>query len=110
VGRDEEKPAQSRTTTREVRTDSYSQLLNTGLVCVILSGSARPESYRKAQISGSHAAEPSVDPSAISTRQEFAAALTLLRERARLTVRDVARAMAVPDSTIGGYFADLGAG
>lgn len=56
-------------------------------------------------MSGLHAAEPSLDPSAISTRQEFAAALTLLRERAGLTVRDVARAMAVPDSTVGGYFA-----
>ena len=45
------------------------------------------------------------DPDAISTRQEFGAALTLLRERAGLTVRDVARKLGVPSATIGDYFA-----
>lgn len=45
------------------------------------------------------------DPDGISTREEFAAALTLLRERAGLTVRDVARKVDVPPATIGGYFA-----
>ena len=44
-------------------------------------------------------------PDRISTREEFAAALTLLRERAGLTVRDVARKVDVPSATIGGYFA-----
>jgi transcriptional regulator with XRE-family HTH domain len=45
------------------------------------------------------------DPDRISTRQEFAAALTVVRERAGLTVRDVARKVGVPPATIGGYFA-----
>jgi WD40 repeat protein/transcriptional regulator with XRE-family HTH domain len=40
----------------------------------------------------------------VGTRQDFAEQLTLLRERAGLTVRDVARALKVPTSTIGGYF------
>jgi WD40 repeat protein/transcriptional regulator with XRE-family HTH domain len=44
------------------------------------------------------------DPSRISTREEFAAGLTLLRERSGLTVRDVARKLDVPSATIGGYF------
>jgi len=44
------------------------------------------------------------DPDQIRTRQEFAAALTLLRESAGLTVRDVARKLDVPSATIGGYF------
>jgi WD40 repeat protein/transcriptional regulator with XRE-family HTH domain len=41
---------------------------------------------------------------AIRSRREFADELTKLRERAGLTVREVARAVDVPDSTIGGYF------
>ncbi len=50
-------------------------------------------------------AEPSrTDPGRIGTREEFARELTLLRERAGLTVRDVAKAIGVPDSTVGGYF------
>jgi WD40 repeat protein/transcriptional regulator with XRE-family HTH domain len=40
----------------------------------------------------------------VHSRQEFAHELTLLRERAGLTVRDVAKAMGIPDSTVGGYF------
>ena len=44
------------------------------------------------------------DPAAIATRPEFARALTALREAAGLTVRDVARAAGMPDSTVGGYF------
>jgi len=44
------------------------------------------------------------DPGRVSTRQDFARELTLLRERAGLTVRDVAKAAGVPDSTVGGYF------
>jgi WD40 repeat protein/transcriptional regulator with XRE-family HTH domain len=44
------------------------------------------------------------DPDRIGTREEFATALTLLRERAGLTVRDVARELDVPSATIGGYF------
>jgi WD40 repeat protein len=45
------------------------------------------------------------DPDRIGTRQEFARELTLLKERAGPTVRDVARALGIPTSTIGGYFA-----
>jgi WD40 repeat protein len=44
------------------------------------------------------------DPGLLRTRQEFARALTLVRERAGLTVRDVAKAIGLPDSTVGGYF------
>ncbi|MCW2942252.1 MAG: transcriptional regulator, family [Actinomycetia bacterium] len=44
------------------------------------------------------------DLSHLRTRRDFAAELTLTRERAGLTVRDVASALDVPDSTIGGYF------
>lgn len=45
-----------------------------------------------------------VDPGNISTRQEFASALTALREAAGLTVREVARASGLSPSTVGGYF------
>jgi WD40 repeat protein len=44
------------------------------------------------------------DPSTIRTRQDFAEALTLLREISGRTVRDVAGAVGIPDSTAGGYF------
>jgi WD40 repeat protein/transcriptional regulator with XRE-family HTH domain len=44
------------------------------------------------------------DPGRVYSRLEFAHELTLLRERAGLTVRDVAKAIGVPDSTVGGYF------
>jgi WD40 repeat protein len=40
----------------------------------------------------------------VRSRQDFARMLTDLREGAGLTVRDVAKAVRVPDSTIGGYF------
>ena len=46
----------------------------------------------------------SVPLSAVQTRQDFARELTALRERASLTVRDVAKAVGVPYSTVGGYF------
>jgi WD40 repeat protein/transcriptional regulator with XRE-family HTH domain len=45
-----------------------------------------------------------IDVDRITTRQEFAAALTRLRERAGLTVRQVAKDAGQPDSTVGGYF------
>lgn len=44
------------------------------------------------------------DPRRVATRHDFAFELTLLRERAGLTVRDVAKAARLPDSTVGGYF------
>jgi WD40 repeat protein len=44
------------------------------------------------------------DPDRISTRRDFARELSLIKERASLTVRDVARALATPASTVGGYF------
>lgn len=43
-------------------------------------------------------------PTQIRTRQEFAESLTMLREHAGLTVRQVADAVGVPASTLGGYF------
>ncbi|ETK36609.1 nSTAND1 domain-containing NTPase [Microbispora sp. ATCC PTA-5024] len=45
-----------------------------------------------------------LDPSSIGTRQEFSQQLTLARERAGLTVRDVANLVQIPFSTLGGYF------
>lgn len=44
------------------------------------------------------------DPRRIVTRQDFARELTLLRERAGLTVRQVARNAGMPDASAGGYF------
>ncbi len=41
---------------------------------------------------------------ALTTRAEFARALTIARQRARLSVRDVARIANVPAGTTGGYF------
>jgi len=44
------------------------------------------------------------DPERIATPQEFGRELTLLRQRAGLTVRQVARAAGLPASTAGDYF------
>ena len=44
-------------------------------------------------------------PDGVSTRQEFAAELSLLKDRAGLTVRDIADKAGLPASTLGGYFA-----
>jgi WD40 repeat protein len=44
------------------------------------------------------------DPGRVATRQDFARELTLLRERAGLTVRDVAKSAGMPAATVGGYF------
>jgi WD40 repeat protein len=44
------------------------------------------------------------DPGRVHARQDFARELTLLRDRAGLTVRDVAKATAMPVATVGGYF------
>src|SRR5579871_2001785 len=46
-----------------------------------------------------------VDPREIGTRQEFASQLSLLKDQAGLTVRDIASKAGVPASTLGGYFA-----
>jgi WD40 repeat protein len=46
-----------------------------------------------------------VDPREIGTRQEFADQLSLLKDQAGLTVREVASKAGVPASTLGGYFA-----
>ncbi|MEV4096181.1 nSTAND1 domain-containing NTPase [Streptosporangium saharense] len=40
----------------------------------------------------------------ITERRDFARELSLVRERAGHTVREVARATGIPDSTVGGYF------
>jgi len=45
-----------------------------------------------------------IDPRGITTREEFARALTALRTRAGLTVRDVAKAAGIPFQTVGDYF------
>ena len=44
------------------------------------------------------------DPDQIVTQQDFGRGLTLLRNRAGLTVRQVARASGLPASTVGDYF------
>jgi WD40 repeat protein/transcriptional regulator with XRE-family HTH domain len=51
---------------------------------------------------GSGHGEP--DPMRITTRQEFAEGLSLRRERAGLTVRDVAKLTGMRASTLGGYY------
>lgn len=53
-----------------------------------------------------NAVEPGeIDPTMITSKAEFGAALTKLRERAGLTVRDVAKMIDVPHTTLGDYFA-----
>lgn len=49
-------------------------------------------------------AVPGADPTTIGSRAELAAALTVLRERTGLSVRDLARTVDSPVATIGGYF------
>lgn len=49
-------------------------------------------------------ATPGVDPSAVSTRAEFAAAFSHVRESAGLSVRELARRLKVPAGTLGDYF------
>ncbi|MGB7981043.1 MAG: helix-turn-helix transcriptional regulator, partial [Candidatus Nanopelagicales bacterium] len=44
------------------------------------------------------------DPHDVGTAREFAAALSEVRLRAGLSVRDVARATGIPSGTLGGYF------
>ncbi|WP_132118344.1 helix-turn-helix domain-containing protein [Actinocrispum wychmicini] len=46
-----------------------------------------------------------LDPAQISTKAQFGKALTVIREQAGLTVRDVARQLGIPNATVGGYFA-----
>ena len=45
------------------------------------------------------------DPRRIATQADFGRELTLVRQRAGLTVREVARAVGIPASTTGDYFA-----
>lgn len=47
---------------------------------------------------------PELSPMTASSREELAAALTHLRERRGMTVRDVAQAAGLPLATAGGYF------
>ena len=49
-------------------------------------------------------ADDSPDPERIATQQDFGRELTAIRTRARLTVRQVARAAGLPASTAGDYF------
>ncbi|MFG2088981.1 MULTISPECIES: helix-turn-helix domain-containing protein [unclassified Spirillospora] len=55
--------------------------------------------------SSSRSGAEAPDPRGIVTRQDFARELTLLRERAGLTVRDVAREAGIPQASAGDYFA-----
>src|SRR5690349_15956095 len=45
------------------------------------------------------------DPGRINNQQDFGRELTLARQQARLTIRDVAKASGIPVSTVGDYFA-----
>jgi WD40 repeat protein/transcriptional regulator with XRE-family HTH domain len=45
-----------------------------------------------------------IDPTRIATRQDFAGQLSAVRQRAGLTVREVARTVGIQHSTAGGYF------
>ena len=45
------------------------------------------------------------DPRRIASQPDFGRELTLARQRAGLTVREVARAVGIPASTTGDYFA-----
>ncbi len=45
------------------------------------------------------------DPGRITSQQDFGRELTLARQQAGLTIRDVARASGIPVSTVGDYFA-----
>jgi WD40 repeat protein/transcriptional regulator with XRE-family HTH domain len=49
-------------------------------------------------------ADGTASPGRINTRQEFGRELTRVRERAGLTVRDVAKILGIPASTVGDYF------
>lgn len=53
----------------------------------------------------SHGGTGRPDPRRIVTRQDFARELTLLRDWARMTVREVAKAAGLPYGTTGDYFA-----
>ncbi|GAB3860473.1 hypothetical protein GCM10028801_23360 [Nocardioides maradonensis] len=44
------------------------------------------------------------DPRSLTTRADFAAALTEARVRAGLTIREVSRSTSIPTATLGGYF------
>jgi len=46
----------------------------------------------------------SVDPSTLASREDFAVALTTLRNLLGLTVREVSRRTGIPSATLGGYF------
>ncbi len=45
------------------------------------------------------------DPGRITNQQDFGRELTLARQQAGLTIRDVAKASGIPVSTVGDYFA-----
>ena len=51
-----------------------------------------------------HSPERQTDPNSIESRREFAKELTAVRERAGLSIRDVAGKIGVPYSTLGDYF------
>jgi WD40 repeat protein/transcriptional regulator with XRE-family HTH domain len=55
-------------------------------------------------IDGSEKTSGNPDPERIATQQDFGRELTLLRNRAGLTVRQVAREAGLPISTVGDYF------
>jgi tetratricopeptide (TPR) repeat protein len=44
------------------------------------------------------------DPIRVATKRDFARELTLAKDRASVTVREIARQVGIPASTVGGYF------
>ncbi len=55
-------------------------------------------------MTGDTQTQAAADPRAIQTPEEFAGALTALREAGGLSVRQVSRGCGVPSATLGGYF------
>lgn len=59
---------------------------------------------QNAAVSDGELSELEPDPDRVITQQDFGRELTLLRQRAGLTIRNVSRAAGIPVSTAGDYF------
>lgn len=73
-------------------------------IATVASGARHGTLARRREMSDESAPAWPPNPARIATRRDFGAELSLLREEAGLTVRDVAQRIGVPASTLGGYF------
>lgn len=80
----------------------YGLLCNVHKRAGVVSGGSTQRGVRMAE--GKTSQGKTANPGRARTHEEFAHELTLLRKRAGLTVRDVAKRMGVPYTTVGGYF------